>query len=55
MPNKNYMNRDLVLRGGSIASSCWTSSQNEILPTGFSGDSQYKHFSKRYCVLNAHE
>lgn len=55
MPNKNYVNNDLFLRGGSIASSCWTSSQNEIRPTGFSGDSQYKHFSKTYCVLNAHE
>jgi hypothetical protein len=26
MPNKNYVNRDMFLRGGSIASSCWTGS-----------------------------
>jgi len=55
MPNKNYVNRDLFLRGGSIATSCWTSSQNEIHPSGFSGDSQCKHFSERYCILNAHK
>jgi len=55
MPNKNYVNRDLFLRGGSIASSCWASSVNEIHPIGFSGDSQYKHFSKKYWVLSAHK
>ena len=34
---------------------CWSSNQNEMHPTGFSGDSQCKYFSKRYWVLNAHK